>query len=165
MTFVYLDLETTGLDPQRHEAWEVAWAVDEGPVRSGILNHSLRNADPAALEIGHYHERHDGPPADEGTLLDDLHAATLVGANPAFDAGFLRARWGVTPWRYRLLDVEAYAMPLLKLSEPKGLAYVAEQLRDMGHDIYTPDHSARADVLTLRDCHRALRAAYGLTDE
>lgn len=48
--------------------------------------------------------------------------------------------------KYRLFDIEAYAMPALGLHEPKGLAYIAEQL-----GVQAPDHSAAADVHTLRE--------------
>lgn len=156
MTLVYLDTETTGLDPNLHEVWEVAWAVDDGPIISGSVWHRLENFDPKALEINGYHERIDViEPVDGDDLYKALHGATLVGANPAFDAAFLRARWGEAPWRYRMLDVEAYAMPLLGYSEPKGLATIAA---DLG--VEAPDHTAAADVHTLRECHRRLRQAY-----
>jgi oligoribonuclease (3'-5' exoribonuclease) len=46
MTLVFLDTETTGLDPNRHEIWEVAYAVEDDPIVSGSVHHSLRNADP-----------------------------------------------------------------------------------------------------------------------
>lgn len=155
MTLVYLDTETTGLDPQLHSIWEAAWAVDDGPIKSGLLEHHLKNADRKALEINHYDERANPPWADEGALRLALDGATLVGANPAFDAGFLRARWGESPWRYRLFDIEAYAMPLLGYDTPKGLATIAA---DLG--VVAPDHTAAADVHTLRECHRRLRQAY-----
>lgn len=84
-----------------------------------------------------------------------LTGATIVGANPAFDTSFLRARWKGAPWHYRLIDIETYAMPALNLDRPKGLAYIAEQL-----GIQAPDHTAAGDVHTLRECWRALNAHY-----
>lgn len=166
MTIVYLDTETTGLDPQLHEVWEIAFAIDDGPIMSSTVSHGLRNADPKALEINRYNDRVDrrklayprvAAMEFEAGVLRALEGSTLVGANPAFDAGFLQSRWGERPWKYRLLDVEAYAMPFLGLDEPKGLAYIAEQL-----GVTAPDHTAAADVHTLRECHRALRAIYNL---
>lgn len=165
MTYVFLDTETTGLDPDRHEVWEIAFAVDDGPVKSQIVTHDLRCANSDALQIGGHTDRCDAfsHPTDdywgfEVDLQDNLRGATLVGANPAFDAGFLRVRWQDAPWRYRLLDVEAYAMPALGLTEPKGLAYIAAQL-----GIDQPDHTAAQDVHVLRECWRALRRIYGDT--
>jgi hypothetical protein len=108
---------------------------------------------------GYWHRSAFDPPFNVHKWEIDLRAAlagaTLVAANPAFDASFLRARWHEAPWKYRLLDVETYAMPALGLDVPKGLAYIAEQL-----GVTAPDHSAAADVHTLRECWRALRARY-----
>lgn len=165
MSLVFLDTETTGLDPQIHDVWEIAYAVDGGPIRAGIVHHSLVGADPKALELNGYWSRPDEL-FDRRTAFSfeqDVRAAlegnTLVAANPAFDAKFLQARWGVAPWKYRLLDLEAYALPLLQLDgheAPVGLAKIAERL-----GVTAPDHSARADVLTLRECFYRLRDYYG----
>ena len=160
MTLVFLDTETTGLDPERHEVWELAYAVDDGPICSSKVHHSLRNADPTALLMNGYLSRPDSLPLDQIRLESDaqgvLVGATLVGANPAFDAGFLRARWGVAPWHYRLFDVEAYAAGVLGWDGPKGLAAIRAALAD-DYDIPAPDHTAAGDVATLRACFYALR--------
>jgi len=164
MTFVFLDLETTGLDPAKHQAWEAAYAVGlDGPVQHGLLPHDAANADPAAMHLNNYLVRMEQANQDlktalkfEGAFKTALQGATLVGANPAFDAAFLKARWGDTPWHYRLLDVESYAMPLLGYDKPQGLKVICEELTACGYEIYQPDHSARADVLCVRDCFKAL---------
>lgn len=165
MNLVYLDTETTGLDPNKHEVWEIAYAADDGPIERSFVRHSLKAATPKALEIGRYTERfivseslRSGP--FEADLREELDGATLVGANPAFDAAFLRARWGETPWKYRLLDIEAYAMGALGYSEPKGLAAIADDLVALGHTIPLPDHTAAGDVECVRAAHLALRSIY-----
>lgn len=163
MTYVYLDTETTGLDPYVHEVWEIAYAVDDGPILSAFVSHRLATADGTALDLNGYTSRFN--PALVEALFDaqakeDLAGATLVGANPAFDAGFLRHRWRAAPWHHRLLDVETYAMPALGLAKPAGLAGITARLREMGHDIPEPDHTAAADVATVRACHLALRDIY-----
>lgn len=164
MALVYVDTETTGLDPALHEVWEIAYAVDDGPVISGVVPHSLRNANPVSLSMNGYYARAPLGGAhtygvDEGCRTA-LQGATLIAANPAFDAAFLRARWGVSPWYYRLFDIEAYAMGALGHAIPQGLATIVRYLRDEGFDIPEPDHSAAADVATLRACHKALRSRY-----
>lgn len=166
MSLIYLDTETTGLDPDRHEIWELAYAVDDGPIASGTIYHSLRHADPTALRLNGYHDRvtNLATPRAMQTLEESakgvLDGNTLVAANPAFDASFLRARWGVAPWRYRMLDVEAYAMGALGFDIPKGLRDITGALRTRGFFIPEPDHSAAADVETLRACHLALASIY-----
>ena len=156
---VFLDLETTGLDMFKHSIWEAAWAVEDGEIKSGFLYHDLKNADPYALEINGYHSRitpeHDDWHANEESLYNDLKGSTIVAANPAFDAGMLQYRWREQPWHYRLLDIEAYAMPVLGLTRPRGIAYIAERL-----EVVAPDHTAYNDVYTLRQCFDILTNIY-----
>lgn len=157
-TLVFLDCETTGLDPERHEIWEIAWAVDDGPIRQHFALHSLIGSDPKALEIGRYNRRWTGHyfPGLDDTLQRVLYGATVVGSNPAFDTAMLRARWGYAPWHHRLLDVATYAMPAMGVDRPQGLAAVADFL-----GIDAPDHTAAGDVRTLRACWSALTDLYG----
>ena len=162
MTLVYLDIETTGLDPNRHQVVELAYAVGDEPVLSGVLDHDLANAEEAALKVCRYFERGlvaaEAEPEFEDSARAALEGATLVAANPAFDSAFLRRRWGRAPWRYRLLDIEAFAMPVLGYDNPVGLAAITIELRGMGFEVPEPDHTAAGDVATLRACHHALRS-------
>ena len=159
---IYCDVESTGLDPTRHVIWEMAYAVGDGPIRSSFVQHNLHNADPVALEIGRYDKRAREPMpryADmlrfEDELREELDGATIVGANPAFDAAMLFARWHVAPWHYRVLDVECYAMPALGLAVPRGLAFLCEVF-----GVLAPDHSAAGDVRAVREVHQALVEHY-----
>lgn len=164
MTLVYLDTETTGLDPARHDVWEIGWAVDDGPVRSSFVAHSVVGADPRALQVGGYWDRLSRDSAlrefeAETELREALAGATIVGANPAFDAVFLAARWGEAPWDYRLLDVESMAATLMPSNENDrvpGLKNIADYLDGLGVVIPAPDHTAAGDVATVRACHRGL---------
>lgn len=161
---IFIDTETTGLDPAIHEVWEVAWAAQDGPITCLRLPHDLRTADPAALEINGYHRRpseyRTGAPNQitELTLKAALAGATLVGANPAFDAAFLSARWRARPWHHRLIDVEALALQEFGWERPRGLRDVADALRALGFSIAEPDHTATGDVTVTRECYLALRA-------
>lgn len=159
---VFLDTETTGLDPALHEVWEVAVAWDDELILSYILPHSLRTADVKALELNRYWERFPSGAESDGDGTDPalraaLAGVTIVGANPAFDAAFLRARWGAAPWHHRLIDVESMAFAVLGYVRPKGLRDLATDLRQRGHDIPEPDHTAAGDVATTRAAFHALR--------
>jgi hypothetical protein len=164
MTLVYLDTETTGLDPTRHDVWEIGWAVDDGPVRSSFVAHSLVGADPGALGVGGYWDRLSCDSVlrefqAECELRDVLAGATIVGATPAFDAAFLSARWGEAPWDYRLLDVESMAAAVMPPSEKDrvpGLKNIADYLNSLGYVVPAPDHTAAGDVATVRACHLGL---------
>ena len=154
---IYLDTETTGLDPHQHQVWEIAWAVDHGPVNVIQVHHSLSCADPVALKMNGYLDRWEGvcEAGTETRLRDRLRGATLVCSNPSFDEAFLRERWRETPWHHRKIDIATYAMPALGLDRPVGIAQIAERL-----GVRAPDHTAAGDVLTLRACYVELAARY-----
>lgn len=150
---MFVDCETTGLDPDRHEVWEVAlgmFASSDGTpyadcagnpemfVQTWFLPVDLTRADPIALDIGKFHERHPQgnntpwpwstePPSMyyEGSKLVEpeffaqefarlTHGKHLAGAVPSFDEERLRKlllSQNVRPsWHYHLIDVEAMAI-------------------------------------------------------
>jgi DNA polymerase III epsilon subunit-like protein len=117
--FVFCDTETTGLNPDLHDVWEIAAVVREhGTDReySWMVRPDLTHADPKALEIGGFYERFETPCDEVGTtmvtshfdpemvgetppatyvaadLAEFLAGAIVVGSNPAFDQAFL-SRW------------------------------------------------------------------------
>lgn len=166
-TICAIDTETTGLDPDKHDVFEVAYqrlGVDDEPITLW-LPHNDATADPEAMEINRRHERWPGV-ASLGwgsRLLAAVSGAHLLGSNPAFDATFLRKKLGefhladVTPWHHRTIDIATYAMPVLGWDTPRGLADIRAALVERGHDIPEPDHSAAGDVRTLVGCWDALR--------
>jgi hypothetical protein len=129
VTVVFIDTETTSLRPDRR-AWDVALIVREDGADDVELQWfidpddlDLGNADPFALRIGHFYERHPavtdsnpwaGGVDPESFVLRLVEAATrgahLVGAVPNFDADVLGTRMrahGILPsWHYHLIDVE-----------------------------------------------------------
>lgn len=114
---VFLDTETTGLDSDRHELWEIA-AIVRWPGELDVeylwqIRPSLKTADPSGLRISRYYERivipaglpgiaralvhpnkdlasvwHEAPRVAQD-LAPVLDGATIVGAVPDFDARFL----------------------------------------------------------------------------
>lgn len=137
-TLAFVDVESTGLDPERNEVWEVALilrqAVDGGqPTETEYvwqLPVDLGRADSVALTIGHFYERRlqSTYDANVGNRRDEriwprcffadefaalTHGAHMVGAVPSFDDAFLkrllRANGACPGWHYHLIDVEALA--------------------------------------------------------
>ncbi len=164
MTYLYLDTETTGLNPGVHEVVELSYAVGGGEIYTLVLPHTLDHADARALEINRYHERGLANQAawatasDVDLFLQRAQATVLVGANPRFDANFLCARLGSEPWSYRLWDVEAYAAGVFAWPEIRGLKAVRDHLITRGWALAAPDHSSAVDVLVTRQAHLALMA-------
>lgn len=168
MSLVFLDTETTGLDPKLHEVFEIAYVVDNAEyIECEIVAHTLRNATEEALTINRYHKRRVpelftefAARRFESRLFTALEGQTLVCANPHFDANMLEARWGAAPWHYRLLDIEAYAMPAFGWDTPKGLHTIYTALNERGFNIPESNHTAWSDVNTLRETFWALRGIY-----
>lgn len=163
-SLLFLDTETTGLDLNLHDVWEVAYAIGDGPIVSAVVPHSLQTADAKALLLNGYYNRFPSGTRGSSWLLVDselravFEGKTIVGANPAFDAYRLERRWGVAPWHYRLVDVESMAVVVFDLDHPVGLRAIAEKLAEEGWEIPQPDHTAAGDVATVRAVYKALRS-------
>ena len=160
---IFLDTETTGLDPDRHDVWEIAYAIGEGPIinfQRPLFHGAIQRASAEALEINRFHERYVQPDIDSYfEEFDRLQAALrgrhLVGSNPAFDAAFLRPLVGPV-WHHRMVDLATYAMPAARSVTPLGMAAVAE-LFDVEQ---TAAHTAADDVHVLRECFLAATRFY-----
>jgi DNA polymerase III epsilon subunit-like protein len=128
----FVDTETTGLDPDRHEIWEVGLILPDGAEHRWFLPVDLGRADARALAIGRFHDRYPKPSygprphiVDGVTDLDDFayefaeltRGRHLVGAVVSFDAErlskLLRANGACPEWHYHLIDVEALAVGYL----------------------------------------------------
>lgn len=166
-TLCFIDCETTGLDPRIHQPYEVCvWRETDAEPVTYDLPHTLEFADPTALQIGGYHDRHFAPDTkDDGfarrQLVRRLRGVTLVGCNPAFDAAMMRRFIGAEIWHYRHINIADGAMWLFGWNRPKGLADIVLELSSRGHDIPEPDHTAQADVLATRAAYYALRKEAG----
>jgi len=161
---VFVDIETTGLDVDRHEIWDIALIVrDEYDKRddtaySWQLAVDLTEADPAALRVNRYYERECviTPPADVAALVAEYTAgAYLAGAVPSFDAlfldRFLRRNGQCPAWHHRLICVESMAMPVIGSPVPLGLGKVAQRL-GLTVDCSVA-HTALGDASLARDVY------------
>ena len=125
----FVDIETTGLDPETDGIWEIAVIVDDTPIvwQQTLTDAQVENVHPFAAELTGFHERYN--PADSTTpsssirrlmaLIGDRH---MVGACPWFDSERLhrvilsdirRALPRDLPWHYHLVDVENLAVGYL----------------------------------------------------
>lgn len=162
---VFVDVETTGLDPDRHEVWEIAIMTRGKSPGDGLfswqVDADLGLADPAALRVNRYYERAEREPEYAPDVAYQLanwtRGAYLAAANPAFDAAFLARflrRNGQCPmWHHRLICVESMAMAALGVLTPMGLRDSADAL-----DVeYNADdlHTAAGDVRLARDVYDA----------
>lgn len=135
---VFIDTETTGLHSYR-EAWEVAMIRRDtnGVERTEVFfiklaDLNMAGADPMALKIGRFYDRHPHYARDNGvgkpSLLSAAEAASciaeftrgahLVGAVPSFDAEtldrLLRNYNQLPAWHYHLINVEDLAIGYIR---------------------------------------------------
>lgn len=148
----FVDTETTGLDPDRHEIWEVGLIRRDPDDQTDTeytwrLSVDLGKAEPIALTVGGYYRRQNDPnnhdpdkiaksPTWFAHQFSELtHGAHLVGANPSFDDAFLkrllRANGACPGWSYHLVDVEALAAGYLR-GRARGLALDGDVLKYPG---------------------------------
>ena len=168
---VFLDIETTGLDPDRHSMWELALIArdDDGDHEyHWQLPVDLATADAAALRISRYYDRCQTlggeilqlePVAATGETVTKLarlvahilDGATLVGAVPSFDAGFiekwLRTNGSCPTWHHRLRCVETLTAGHLRNPKIGGLAHCCQALSITQEG----EHTALGDARAARD--------------
>lgn len=141
---VFVDTETTGLDPEVHELWEIALIVDGTEHEFRLKPQHLRRAAPDALRItGFYTRVADAGGAAEffsqgarGSIAWDVARLTagrhLVAAVPSFDARFLAdfldAEGYAPAWHYHLVDIEALTAGRLGLEPPWDSSELATAL-------------------------------------
>lgn len=153
---IFVDTETTGLDPEVDELIEVSWATRDSDVSTiwlGVTEVSEFIDDLIGFTKRGIAGRLSPQPDFEKFLKDSL-GQTMVAANPAFDKAFLEAA-GLWNFHYRMLDVESYAMAKLPdylVPEVPGLKAVFDILVEHGYTFSVePDHTSRNDVLAMRE--------------
>lgn len=171
MDLVFVDVETTGLDPERHELIEVA-AVRVHPHTLEPIDHAsarvrpgrLADADPRALEVNGYT---DEAWRDAVTLQAALRqvaplldGAVVAGHNVGFDwaflsRGFARAGLPLPAVDYHRVDTASLAWPLLAAAEIDSLSLDAV-CAALGLSRPSP-HRALADALASLEVARRLR--------
>lgn len=136
----FIDTETTGVHPDRR-AWEIALIRRDATGTSSwllqVADVDLSNADPFALNVGGFYERHVSAvgyfplPHDAANMVtvasekecariveEATRGAHLVGLVPSFDADvfdkMLRRHRLVPAWHYHLIDVGSMALGWLR---------------------------------------------------
>ena len=182
LKIVFCDTETTGLGPKR-QIWDLALIVRDGESPDDVEHQwffpvDLAKADPIALDIGRYYDRHPDPwdqgpgmrgadavsywPHHAGDIAGLLRGALVVGAVPWFDTQALDRtlrRYGALPtWNHHLVDVEALAAGRLGMRPPWNFDQV---LAGFGLARGEDRHTAIGDARLVRDLYDKVTAGWG----
>jgi len=157
--FIFVDVETTGLDPRNDLLVELTYGVNDGPLST--LYFGVTEVPSFIDGLIKFTERNVGSMVRAtdfmlDTFRDALQGNTLVAANPSFDKSFLQEN-KLWTGHYRLLDVEAYAMGKLGLDFVPSLVDIRNILTSKGYILTQPDHSSYNDTMTLREAFNILR--------
>ncbi|MGW0869918.1 3'-5' exonuclease [Streptomyces sp. NPDC002740] len=182
----FVDCETTHLDAEIGDAWEVAVILraekdgrltDTEHVWQFAIDRTA--ADPEALRIGRFRERHlvdptwgaawtgPGPvlPCSRESAVEAivtvLRGAVIVGSNPGFDDRFLRKLLGPgsAQWHYRPYDIVQLAAAKIGAQQAGPLPWSSYALsRAVGVEPPTAEaaHTALGDARWARDVHDAV---------
>lgn len=170
---LFLDSETTGLDPLHNEAIEWAGILTEPDGITVVKTFEAKvkplhmdRFDARAKEVNGYNEAEwaDAPPAEfvAGAMLEISAGAILVGQNVSFDENFLTAFLKKhnykTAWHYHKIDTMVLAWPLIKSGKIKGLSLV--NLAEWAGIEQVKPHRAMTDALCVQKVYNKLMTAY-----
>lgn len=165
---LFVDTETTGLDPAKHEILEIALirtTPDGKDVKDKfscrVFPEHIETAEPKALEVNKYSAEKWAKElcVEPGEVVDAIQAmgrnTTLVGHNVAFDESFLAPlfnRFNLrVPWTYHRVDTVALAWPLHALGELERLS-LANVCQFLGIAA-VPAHTAESDAEACRQVY------------
>lgn len=172
---LFLDVETTGLDPSTHEVIEIAAMrtspnalVIRGQYTAKIKPLKIELAEPKALQINGYtpSEWSDEKCTSLETVVSEIsklgNDCVLVGHNVSFDESFVVPMFKKleqrVPWSYHKVDTVTLAWPLYVTTDLEGLS-LAKISSYLGADA-KPTHRAAADVAACREVYVRLIAKY-----
>lgn len=155
---IFLDTETTGLDPLSNSLIELSYATIDSDIKT--LYFGITEVSDFIDNLIKFTDRHiAGLKSSDDELnqfLELSNGNTMVCANPSFDKSFLEAS-NLFLFGYRMLDIESYAMARLDLSWVPGMDDIYKILIDKGYQLSMNDHSSAGDVACMRDSFIILR--------
>ena len=156
MKYLFVDCETTGLDPKKHEIISICMMTYEGSEcidRWAALIHpqKIETADPKALEINGYCKAAWTGAWEMGAAIQMIAQkmkqpdTCFVGYNPGFDMSFIRTA------------LESYGYKLKRLRMIDVMTLVNEHLIPLGLHSMSLDNTRRFLGMSLDANHTALQ--------
>lgn len=161
----FVDIETTGLDPNKHQIIEIAILTEpfgdtvhiSVPFNPGLATNQ-------ALMFTKYYERQNALREIRETredaaqiVFDTMQGHVFVANNPQFDAAFLTKLLKyfdlMPPWHYHLVDIKALAGGALGIAPPWTTDWLAEATEV---EFQGDAHTALVDATWVRDVYKSL---------
>lgn len=168
---VFIDSETTGLDPDFNEAIE--WAAirvtrdgQETTFEARVKPQYPERFHPKAMEVnGYTKEAWETTPPESAVaagMAKICKDAILVAHNVSFDESFLRVflkKHDLQPtWHYHKLDTMVLAWPLVVAGEISGVSL--SNLCEWAGTVQPMPHSAMADARCVQTVYKRLMDRY-----
>lgn len=170
---VFLDTETTGLNPITRRPWEIAMIRREPGCEEvrrliQISDVDLSHADAAALEIGRFHERHltefRAGHLSEGHAAQQIEEFTadvqLSGVNVNFDEvtldGMLRRHGRMPRWNHHKIDLPSMALGWLHGRAEESGNFEFRKAAQLPYRSYELSSSCDVEPPSEADRHTAL---------
>jgi len=154
---VFLDVETSGLDPQIHEVLEICLMDKDGAVllHSKLKPQNIGNAEARALEINGYNTKDWELAPSFRDLAPKIHEllkwCIAVGHNPCFDLGFIKSELKRVDPKGDLKYLKGIGYHMV---DTASLAY--EHLCDAGLDKLSLVNVCKFIGVELKDAHTSL---------
>ncbi|MCH9609056.1 MAG: hypothetical protein S4CHLAM45_08170 [Chlamydiales bacterium] len=179
MLFIFLDTETTGLDPIRHRAIEIAFKIVESSVvvasYETVISQPpevLEAADPESLKINGFTEDLILNGKNEATVAMEIidlfneagvgkKSAIFICQNPSFDRSFLLQLISINEqramgWPYHWLDLASMFFAKNPAVEEERLLSKNAIAKELGLPPEGEPHRAMNGVNHLMECFEAL---------
>lgn len=159
---IFVDTETTGLDPEQDTLVELSYATFNSYSRSPVktLYFGVESVPPFIDDFIKFTERGiAGKKSSEEEINDFLtlsEGQTMVAANPAFDKAFLVAN-DLFRFHYRMLDIESYAYRALDTDNMPSMKEIFEELTARGYRLPEPNHTSKRDVEAMLEVYSILK--------
>ncbi len=156
---VFVDTETTGLDPDNDKLVELSWAVNDGPIKT--LYFGIEEV-PSFIDklIGFTKRGIAGKRSTDREIsefIDESVDQTVVAANRYFDQRYLENN-GLWFAHYRAIEMGSYAMGRLGLDYIPGMKDIEREVEARGIKIpVAADHTSANDVNAMRYMFNVLK--------
>jgi DNA polymerase III alpha subunit (gram-positive type) len=156
---IFLDCETTGLDPDNDKLVELSWAVNDGPINTVYFG--VEEVPKFIDNLISFTKREIAGKLSTDSafnqFLADSNDQTVVAANRYFDQRFLE-NYGLWNAHYRAIEMGSYAMGRLGLDYIPGMKDIEREVEARGYTIpVAADHTSANDVNAMRYMFNVLK--------